>query len=171
LERRFGVPVNSVIANPPMYWSTTIILATSAVLALSGRTWAQTTSVSPTGRPTNVDEWQATDLSILDFVTDGYDLVSVISPSSHTRIYFLAKPGKIVKCREEVTPNGLPPMLPGQVGTSVPTSPPTPGQTGNVIAAPSPLPGQAGTFIPPPDVSGFRTEFECALLLRGASRQ
>jgi len=169
-----------MIADPPMSGAA-VILVVSSVLLLSDPGWAQT-SVTPAGRPTNVDEWQATDRSMLDFVRDGYDLVSVISASLQTRVYFLTKPGQIVKCREEVTPSTPPSMPLGQVGTSRPTSLPTPGQTGTVITAPpgqtgtvitapSLFPGQAGTFIPPPDVSGFRTEFECALLLRGASRQ
>jgi hypothetical protein len=157
-----------------MYRGAAVILVVSSVLLLSDPGWAQTSVTSGGGsRPTNVDEWQATDRSMLDFVTDGYDLVSVISPSLQTRVYFLTKPGQIVKCREEVTPSTPASMPLGQVGTSRPTSLPTPGQTGTVITAPpgQTFPGQAGTFIPPPDVSGFRTEFECAVLLRGASKQ
>ena len=62
------------------------VLAEGAVLALSDLGWSQTAPVTPPAAPTNVEEWRATDLSILDFVADGYDLVSVISPSSHTRL-------------------------------------------------------------------------------------
>ena len=71
---------------------------------LADRSLSQTAPASPPAASTNVEEWRATDLSLLDFVADGYDLVSVVSPSSHTRLYFLTKPGKIVKCREEATP-------------------------------------------------------------------
>src|SRR6516164_2588759 len=117
-----------------------LILLVGGVLPLSNPGWSQTTPVAP---PTNPEEWQATDLSLLDFVSDGYDLVSVISPSSHTRTYFLTKPGKIVKCREEATPTGPPP---------IPPPPATPGQVGTFIPPPS-APGRAGTVISP--VDGF----------------
>src|SRR6516164_5597608 len=106
-----------------------LILLVGGVLPLSNPGWSQTTPVAP---PTNPEEWQATDLSLLDFVSDGYDLVSVISPSSRTRLYFLTKPGKTVKCREEAIPSGPPPIPP----------PPTPGQVGTFLP---PRPGQAGT--------------------------
>ena len=153
-----------MIAVPSLHWRAVLILAAGAILALSDRGGAETTSVSLAGTPTNVEEWRTTDLSILDFVTDGYDLVSVISPSSHTRLYFLTKPGKIVKCREEATPINPPP---------IPPQPPRPGQTGTLTPSPpSPSPGQGGAFVPPPpEIAGFRTEFECAELLRGASKQ
>jgi hypothetical protein len=164
-----------MIVSLPLRWGGAVLgVVASALLVRSDRGWTQTAPVNPAAASTNGEEWQATDLSILDFVSEGYELVSVISPSSHTRIYFLTKPGKIVKCREEATPNSLPPLpLPplaqGQVGTSMP-SPPTSGQIGTVIQTPPPTPDQAGTFTPP-DVGRFRTEFECAELLRGTSRQ
>jgi hypothetical protein len=153
------------------------MLALGAVLALSDRGWSQTAPVAQPSVPINAEEWRATDLSILDFVADGYDLVSVISPSSHTRMYFLTKPGKIVKCREEATPSSpppipLPPPKPGEPGTFIPP-PATPGQTGTFIPPPS-VPGQAGTFTPPlPDsvLASVRTEFECAELSRRTSRK
>ena len=140
-----------MIATSPMRSLAIIILVAGTVLSFSNRGWSQTALVAPPAASANVEEWQATDLSMLDFVADGYDLVSVISASPHTRIYFLAKPGKIVKCREEATPNTPPPMPP-----------------------PPPTPGQAGSFIPPPPdvvVTSVRTEFECAELSRRGSRQ
>jgi hypothetical protein len=139
-----------MIAAPPMRWRVVLTLVAGAVFALADRGWSQTAPVAPPAASTEVEEWQATDLSMLDFVTDGYDLVSVISPSSHTRIYFLTKPGKIVKCREEATPNSPPPVPP-----------------------PPPTSGQAGSFIPaPPDgvVTSVRTEFDCAELSRVSRR-
>jgi hypothetical protein len=163
-----------MIANSLIRWSAVLILVAGSALALSDRGCAQTRTGLP-AVSTNVEGWQKTDLSIVDFAESEYDLVAVISASPHTRIYFLTKPGKIVKCREEVTPNGVPQLSSGQLGTSLPEPPPTsgeigmagtmpPGKIGPVVAAPPPL-------IPPPDVSGFRTEFECAELLRGGSRQ
>ena len=152
-----------MIAMAEMRWGAVLILLACAVLPLSNPGWSQTTAVAPPAVSTNPEEWQATDLSLLDFVSDGYDLVSVISPSSHTRTYFLTKPGKIVKCREEATPTGPPP---------IPPPPPTAGQVGTFV--PPPLtPGQAGTSIPPPDsgVASVRSEFECAELSRRTSRQ
>jgi hypothetical protein len=159
-----------------MRWGAVLILLAGAALPLSNPGWSQTAPVAPAAASTKVEEWQATDLSLLDFVADGYDLVSVISPSSHTRSYFLTKPGKIVKCREEASSNSPPPT---------PPPPPTPGQAGMFIAPPA-TPGQTGTFIPPPSVPGpagtfmspadsvaasVRTEFECAVLSRRSSRQ
>ena len=149
-----------------------LILVASSVLTLSYPDWAQT-SDTPSDRPTNVDEWQVTDLSILDFLKNGYDLISVISPSSQTRTYFLTKPGKIVKCREDATPIISPPT-PGRVGASAPIPQPTSEPIGGVVTAPSKQLGTVTTAPPPlpaPDVTGFRTEFECAELLRGASKQ
>jgi len=164
-----------MIAMAEMRWGALLILLAGAVLPLSNPGWSQTTPVAPLVS-TNPEEWQATDLSLLDFVSDGYDLVSVISPSSHTRTYFLTKPGKIVKCREEATPTGPPPIpplppTPGQAGTIIPP-PAAPGQVGTFIPPPS-VPGRAGTVISPADsvAAGVRTEFECAVLSRRASRQ
>jgi hypothetical protein len=147
-----------------MRWGAALILLAGAVLPLSNRGWSQTVPVAPPAASTNAEEWQATDLSILDFVADGYDLVSVVSPSSRTRLYFLTKPGKIVKCREEATPTGPPP---------IPPPPPTPGQAGTFVPTP-PAQGQAGAFMPmPPDnvITSVRTEFECAELSRRTSRK
>jgi hypothetical protein len=165
-----------MIAMAEMRWGPVLILLAGAVLPLSNPGWSQTTPVAPPAVSTNAEEWQTTDLSLLDFVTDGYDLVSVISPSSHTRTYFLTKPGKIVKCREEATPTGLPPIpppppTPGQAGTFIPP-PPTLGQTGTFIPPPA-TPGQTGTVISPADavVASVRTEFECAVLSRRVSRK
>src|SRR6516162_2372064 len=124
----------------PMRRHALLMLAAGAVLALADRSWSQTAPASPPAASTNVEEWRATELSLLDFVADGYDLVSVVSPSSHTRLYFLTKPGKIVKCREEATPTGAPP---------IPPPPPTAGQVGTFVPPP-PTTGQAGTSIPPP---------------------
>jgi len=135
-----------------MRWGAALILVAAAVLALSDRGWSQTALVTPPAASATVEEWQTTDRSMLDLIEDGYDLVSVISPSSQTRVYFLSKPGKIVKCREDATPNSPPPP---------PIPPPVP-----------PPPGQGGTFIPRPDsiVTSVPTEFECAELSR-VSRQ
>jgi hypothetical protein len=147
-----------------MRWGAVLILVAGVVLPLSNPGWSQKAPVTPPAASTNVGEWQETDLSILDFVADGYDLVSVISPSSHARIYFLTKPGKIVKCREEESPNSPPPT---------PPAPPTPGQGGTFIPPPS-VPGRAGTVISPADsvaATSVRTEFECAVLSHRASRQ
>ena len=165
-----------MIAMAEMRSGAVLVLLAGALLPLSNLGWSQTAPVAPPAVSTNAEEWQATDLSLLDFVSDGYDLVSVISPSSHTRTDFLTKPGKIVKCREEATPTGPPPIpppppTPGQAGTIIPP-PATPGQVGTFIPPPS-VPGRAGTVISPADsvAAGVRTEFECAVLSRRASRQ
>jgi hypothetical protein len=164
LARHFDLSIDTMIGASSMRWRSALMLAAGVVLALSNLGWAQTTPVAPPAVSTNPEEWQTTDLSLLDFITDGYDLVSVISPSSHTRTYFLTKPGKIVKCREEATPTGPPP---------IPPPPPTPGQAGTFVPTPV-APGQPGTFMPmPPDnvITSVRTEFECAELSRRTSRK
>jgi len=145
-----------MIAAPSMRWRAVLVLAPGAVLTLSDPVWSQTAPITPQAASTSVEEWRATDLSILDFVSDGYDVVSVISSSSHARLYFLTKPGKIVKCREEAIPNSPPPI------------PPPPLTAGEAL-----VPGRAGTFIPPPEsvVTSVRTEFECAELSRRTSRK
>jgi hypothetical protein len=154
-----------------MRWGAVLFLLAGAVLPLSNPGWSQTAPVAPPAVSTNAEEWQATDLSLLDFVADGYDLVSVVSPSSHTRLYFLTKPGKIVKCREEATPTGAPPIppppTPGQAGAFMPP----PGQAG-IFMTPT-TPGQAGAFVPSPDsvLTSVGTEFDCAELSRRTSRK
>jgi hypothetical protein len=100
-------------------WAAVLILVAGAA-ALSERGWSETApATAPAVASVTVEQWQTTDRSMLDFVEDGYDLISVIPASSQARIYFLSKPGKIVKCREDATPNGPPP---------IPPLPPTPGR-------------------------------------------
>ena len=141
-------------ASSPMRCSAVLMLAAGAALALCSQGRSQTAPIAPPTAATA--EWQTTNRSLLDFVVDGYDLVSVVSPSPQTRLYFLTKPGKIVKCREEAAPNSPPP---------IPPPPPVPGQTG---AFP---PGRVPTFIPSPEDSTVTSEFECTELSRGASKQ
>ena len=156
-----------MIAVPPMRWGAVLILVAGAVLPCD-RGWSQTAPVTPPASETapvtppasitvdtppatppasaTVEEWQTTDQSLLDLIEAGYEVISVISRSSQTRIYFLTKPGEIVKCQEDATPNS-PPAIP----------------------PPPPTPGQAGMFIPPPpdsSVTSVQTEFECAELSR-----
>jgi hypothetical protein len=134
----------------PMRRGSAVILAADAVLALCSQGWSQTAPIAPPTAATA--EWQTTNRSLLDFVVDGYDLVSVVSPSPQTRLYFLTKPGKIVKCREESAPSSPPPL---------PPPPPVPGQAG---AFPT---GRVPTFMPSPEDSTSATsEFECAELSR-----
>jgi hypothetical protein len=143
------------------------LLIVGLVLGLSGRGLSQTAPPAPT----KVEEWQTTDLSLLDLVTDGYELVSVISPSSYTRIYFLTKPGKIAKCREETNPTNLPlppppPSAPGQAESFIPP-PSRPGQIGTFQPPPPVIPGKANAAGPSPSdniVTSVQTEFECAEL-------
>ena len=106
-----------------------IILVACAV-ALSGQSGAQTTPGtslpqpplagdqpqvpvnSPPELPLAGDQWQTTDRSMVDLVEDGYELVSVIASSSQARTYYLRKPGKIARCREEAALESLPPPPP-----------------------------------------------------------
>jgi hypothetical protein len=134
-----------MIASPAMRWRAALI-AVAGMAALSKSGWSETAPAAPSG--TGGEQWQTTDRTMLDFVEDGYDLVSVVPSSSQARIYFLSKPGKIVKCREDVSPTGPPPV-----------PPPLPGQAGRP-------PGQPGVFIPENFVPSVRVEFECAELAR-----
>lgn len=133
-----------MIVAPPMRWGAVLILVAGVVLFCE-RGWSQTAPVTPPASAT-VEEWQATDRSMLDLIEDGYEVVSIISPSSQTRTYFLTKPGKIAKCQEDATSSRPPPIPP-----------------------PPPNPGQAGMFMPPPpdsSITSIQTEFECAELSR-----
>jgi hypothetical protein len=163
-----------------------LFLIAGLTVAVIDQAWAQT--ASPPAQA-NVGVWRGTDLSLLDFITDGYDLVSVISTTADIRVYFLTKPGSIVKCVEEATPHGPPPFLapapvaPGQAGMKLPTSPNS-DQAGTFVPPPVP-PGQIGTFEPPSPltpgqastsgssqsdgiVANVPVEFECAQLSKGS---
>jgi hypothetical protein len=121
-------------------------LAGGSALALCVAAWAQAPPSSPPGASTAGEQWVTTDQSMLDYVEDGYELVSVVGTSSQVRLYFLSKPGKVVKCREESAP-GAPPPLP-----------------------PPPVRGQAPTaFVPDLTVPEVRIETECAELIRPSS--
>ena len=58
------------------------------------------------------EQWQATERSMAELVDDGYELVSVVASSGQSQIYFLRKPGKVARCREETALDGPPPALP-----------------------------------------------------------
>jgi hypothetical protein len=122
-------------------WWPALVVVGGAV-ALSKIAWSQTMpATSPPVATSTGEQWQTTDRSMLDFLEDGYDLVSVVG-SSQTRLYFLSKPGKIVKCREEATLSGPPPV------------------------PPPPIRGQAPTFVPDSTVPDTRIDTECAELTR-----
>ena len=171
LERCFDISIDTMTTSSSIRGGAVLFLIAGLVLTLSDRGRSQT--ALPTAR-SNVGEWRATDLSLLDFIADGYDLVSVIAPSFYTRIYFLAKPGAIVKCRGETTTRGPPPFLPplpqtpGQAGMQSPTSS-APGQIGTVVPPSPATPGQANASGSSPSdsiVADVPAEFECAELSR-----
>jgi hypothetical protein len=75
------------------------------VVALAAPATAETSSAS-------AEQWRSSEKSMVEFVEDGYELVSVVAPSNQTRFYFLRKPGKVVKCREEAALDGPLPTIP-----------------------------------------------------------
>jgi hypothetical protein len=125
-------------------WRPVLVVVGGAVV-LSKIAWPQTMpATSPPVASVTGEQWQTTDRSMLDFVEDGYELVSVVgATTSQTRLYFLSKPGKIVKCREESTLSAPPPIPP-----------------------PPPIRGQVPTFVPDTTAPDTRIETECAELSR-----
>jgi hypothetical protein len=120
-------------------------LAGGGALACCGSAWGQTAPYSPAETSTAGEQWQTTDRSMLDLVEDGYELVSVVGASAQTRLYFLSKPGKVVKCREESVLSAAPPV------------------------PPLPVRGQAPAFVPDMTIPETRIETECAELTRPSS--
>lgn len=62
------------------------------------------------------DEWQPTDKSMVDLLQEGYQVVTVMSPSPQLRVYFLSDRGVLVKCSEEARLVGSPPPPPPTSG-------------------------------------------------------
>jgi hypothetical protein len=125
-----------------MYWRAIFVVVGCAAVFKMALPQTMPAMPPPAASATG-EQWQRTDRSMLDFIEDGYDLVSVVGASSQTRLYFLSKPGKIIKCREEAMPGAPPPVPP-----------------------PPPMRGQAPTFVPDSIVPDTRIDTECAELAR-----
>ena len=125
-----------------MRWGALLILLVGGVLPLSNPGWSQTTPVAPLVS-TNPEEWQATDLSLLDFVSDGYDLVSVISPSSHTRTYLTASPYCLEARRDSTAHSNSVRTPAATLSAGDITVPARPGTEGGGMKVPT-CPGAAG---------------------------
>jgi hypothetical protein len=108
------------------------------VVALAAPARAETNSAS-------AEQRRSSEKSMAEFVADGYELVSVVAPSNQTRFYFLRKPGKVVKCREEAALDG-----------PLPTIPPSALPTGQQTAVLTTLGG---------DVPKVRIDITCAELV------
>jgi hypothetical protein len=91
-----------------------------------------------------VEQWRATDRSMAELVEDGYELVSVVASSGPSHTYFLRKPGKLARCREQTTVDG-----------PLPSIPPI------TLAK-----GQKGAVLPPQELPKLRVDIECADLVR-----
>jgi len=91
-----------------------------------------------------VEQWQATDRSMAELVENGYELVSVVAPSGQSNIYFLRKPGKLARCREQTTLDGPLPPIPSFTLAK----------------------GQKSAILPPQEFPKMRVDIECAELVR-----
>src|SRR5438477_1645359 len=117
-----------------------------SVVVMSAVVCALTSPVAAETNAPATEQWQSTDKSMAEFVEDGYELVSVLAPSSQTRTYFLRKPRKLVKCREEAALDGPLPALPPAALTS--------GQRTALLAGGS------------PELPKMRIDISCAELVR-----
>jgi hypothetical protein len=73
---------------------------------------ATLTLIDPAAAETDAtigDQWRQTDKTMSELVGEGYELVSVVAPTSHMRTYFLRKPGKVAKCTEATALETPPP--------------------------------------------------------------
>ncbi|HEV2552104.1 MAG TPA: hypothetical protein VGU20_32650 [Stellaceae bacterium] len=91
-----------------------------------------------------VEQWRATDRSMAELVDDGYELVSVVAASGQSHTYFLRKPGKVARCREQTTVDGPPPSIPPFTLAK----------------------GQKSAVLPPLELPKMRVDIECAELVR-----
>jgi hypothetical protein len=91
-----------------------------------------------------VEQWRASDRSMAELVGDGYELVSVVASSGQSYTYFLRKPGKVARCREQKTVDGPLPSIP-------------PFALAN---------GQKSAVLPPVEMPKTRIDIECAELVR-----
>ena len=114
-----------------------VALAVAASVALALPVAAETESAA-------VEQWRATDRSMAELVDDGYELVSVVALSGQSHTYFLRKPGKLARCREETTLDGPLPSIPPFTLAK----------------------GQKSAVLPPQELPKMRIDIECAELVR-----
>jgi hypothetical protein len=115
-----------------------LTLALAASVALAFPALAETDGSA-------LDQWRATDRSMAELVDDGYELVSVVAPSGQSNTYFLRKPGKVTRCREET-------KLDGPLPSSLPPF---------TLAK-----GQKNAVLPSLDLPKIHVDIECAELVR-----
>ena len=115
-----------------------LALAFAASVALALPATAETDGAA-------LEQWRATDRSMAELVDDGYELVSVVASSGQSQTYFLRKPGKVARCREETKLDGpLPPIPPITLAK-----------------------GQKSAVLPPLEqLPKMRIDIECAELVR-----
>jgi hypothetical protein len=114
-----------------------LALAFAATAALALPAAAETDSAT-------VEQWRSTDRSMAELVEDGYELVSVVAAAGQSHAYFLRKPGKLARCREQTTLDGPLPPIP------------------SVTLAK----GQKSAVLPPQELPKMRVDIECAELVR-----
>jgi hypothetical protein len=91
-----------------------------------------------------VEQWRATDRSMAELVEDGYELVSVVASSGRSHTYFLRKPRKVARCREETKLDGPLPQIPPVTLSN----------------------GQKSAVLPPLEMPKMRIDVACAELVR-----
>jgi hypothetical protein len=91
-----------------------------------------------------VEQWRATDRSMAELIEDGYELVSVVAAAGQSQTYFLRKPGKLARCREQTTLDGPLPSIPPLTLAK----------------------GQKNIVRPPLELPKMRTDIDCAELVR-----
>jgi hypothetical protein len=114
-----------------------LALAAAASVALASPVAAETDSAA-------VEQWRVTDRSMAELVDDGYELVSVVASSGQAHTYFLRKPGKVARCREQTTVDGPLPSIPPFTLAK----------------------GQKSAVLPPVDLPKMRIDIDCAELVR-----
>jgi hypothetical protein len=114
-----------------------LALAFAATVALALPVAAETESVA-------VEQWRTTDRSMAELVEDGYELVSVVAAAGQSQTYFLRKPGKVARCREETKLDGPLPQVPPFTLAK----------------------GQKSAVLPPLDMPKMRIDIACAELVR-----
>jgi hypothetical protein len=119
-----------------------LALAFGATVALALPVAAETDSAAV--EHAAVEQWRATDRSMAELVEDGYELISVVAPAGQSQTYFLRKPGKLARCREQATLDGPLPSIPPLTLTK----------------------GQKNVVGPPLDLPKIRVDIECAELVR-----
>ena len=129
-----------------------IVPCTVAAFVFAAFVFAEPASAESEAASSTVgNEWQPMNRSMVDLLLDGYHLVSVVASSPRTQVYYLQKPGTVVKCDE------------GQTLMDVPPPPAIPSQLNGGVGGDMP---PMMTFVPSGVSPKLRVEIACRLLVR-----